>query len=199
MKYTMKEARVYIKKWETLEVEDLSPSKWLSVFRHTVKLPNGKVIDDFYVYQSNDAVMILPITKDGKVIFVRQYKHGSGEITIELPAGMVEDDVSPDKQVRMELKEETGYVADKLVELGKVGRATTKEKFKHYYYLATGLDNPGSTSFDENEQIETIEVPLSKLDDFCLSNNLPAETYALIYIAKTKYPELFAANSELKK
>ncbi len=102
-------------------------------------------------------------------------------------------------RLRWSLKEETGYKVDKLVALGKVGRATTKERFKHFYYLATGLDNPGSTNFDENEQIETIEVPLSKLDDFCLSNNLPAETYALIYIAKTKYPELFATNGELKK
>ncbi len=93
-----------IKKWEILEIEDLSPSKWLSVFRHTVKLPNGKIIDDFYVYQSSDAVMVLPITKDGKVVFVRQYKHGSGEITVELPAGMIEKNVSPKKQAKMELK-----------------------------------------------------------------------------------------------
>ncbi len=187
----MKNSKDSIKKWKILEIEDLSPSKWLSVFRHTVKLPNGKVIDDFYVYQSSDAVMVLPITKDKNVVFVRQYKHGSGEITIELPAGMIEPNVSPTEQARNELQEETGYVVDKLIDLGKVGRATTKEKFKHYYYLATGLENPGSTNFDEHEQIETIEIPLVELDEFALNNNLPAETYALLYIAKTKYPDLF--------
>jgi len=78
-----------IKKWELISEVDVSPSKWFPLFKDTVKLPDGKIVDDYYVSKLGDVAMILAITKTKELLFVRQYKHGVQEIILELPAGRI--------------------------------------------------------------------------------------------------------------
>ncbi len=83
-----------IQKWTLLKEEDVSPSPWFPVLKHTVKLANGNIIDDYYFSPLGDVVQVLPITKNNEVVLVKQYKHGMGQILIELPGGMQQKNTS---------------------------------------------------------------------------------------------------------
>ena len=83
---------------------------WLTVRHDRLELPNGNVIPDYYVLEYPPWVNIIPITEDGKIVMVTQYRHGIGRILTEIPAGVMEkEDVSPLAAAQRELMEETGY------------------------------------------------------------------------------------------
>ncbi|MCD7899502.1 MAG: NUDIX hydrolase [Bacteroides sp.] len=99
-----------IQKWEVLNSHYLFREPWFTARKDTVKLPNGHQIPSYYVLEYPDWVNIIAITKENKFIFVRQYRHGLGEINFELCAGICEpEDSSPLQSAQRELLEETGY------------------------------------------------------------------------------------------
>src|SRR5579859_1820143 len=98
-----------IQKWKLLSTKDVSPSKWFPIESRTYQLPNGKIIDDFTVTTLGDVAMILPITVDHKVVLVRQFKPGIGDILLQLPAGRIEKNHKDIRETaRHELEEEVG-------------------------------------------------------------------------------------------
>src|ERR1700733_14051622 len=108
-----------IQKWKRLKTEVALNNKWCTVHKDTVELPAGKIIDDYFVHIRPDVVLVFPITADGKVIMVRQYKHGAKEILLEFPGGIV--DTSEDSvhaAALRELREETGYFTADIEALG---------------------------------------------------------------------------------
>src|SRR5215218_10442004 len=101
-------------KWKVLESEYLFKEPWLTVRKDKCELPNGKIVPSFYVNEYPDWVNAFALTEDGKVIMVKQYRHGIGEVGIELPGGVVEPGESWQKGMERELMEETGYAFEKL-------------------------------------------------------------------------------------
>src|SRR3989344_1888754 len=103
-----------LKKWKLISEKDVSPSKWFPLFRDKVELPNGHVVDDYYLSKLGDVGMVIAVTKDKEVLFVNQYKHAAGEIIYELPAGRL-DNNTPLEGAKNELEEETGYVGNEFL------------------------------------------------------------------------------------
>ena len=89
---------------KNLKIFDLFKYKLVSPYSESEKKSF-----DFFVFQSVDWINILPITKDGKVVFVEQYRPGTDSITLELPGGMSNEDEEPIESAKRELKEETGF------------------------------------------------------------------------------------------
>jgi ADP-ribose pyrophosphatase len=85
----------------------------LKVYRDTVELPNGKAASREFIRHPG-AVAVVPITADGKIILVRQYRYPLGKAILEVPAGKLDQGEEPDHCARRELEEETGYVANQL-------------------------------------------------------------------------------------
>lgn len=100
-----------MKKWKTLDSEFLVDAPWLKVAKEKCELPNGKVIDDFYTLWQPDWVLILARTKDGKWIMTEQYRHGTGGLEVEFPAGIINAGESPEQAALRELQEECGYTS----------------------------------------------------------------------------------------
>lgn len=181
-----------LEKWELLEEYDISPSSWFPLFRHKVKLPNGRIVDDYYLSKVGDVSMIVPITIKKEIVFVRQYKHGAGEVIIELPAGRIKTGHKPGDVAVNELVEETGYHTDRLVHLGTILGEPSKDSFRVYGYLAKDLEIRYPQKFDDNEDIEVISVPVQKIDEMIKSGKIRAsDTIAFIKLAQLKAPELF--------
>ena len=95
--------------WDVLESAYLSRKPWLTLRRDRVRLPGGAVIDEYLVLEYPAWVSVVAVTSEGRVVLVRQYRHGLGRAGVELPAGVVEPgDPSPESAARRELREETG-------------------------------------------------------------------------------------------
>ena len=80
------------RKWEIIESEYLIRRPWLTARRDRVKLPTGVEIPEYYILEYPDWVNVIAITKEGKFVFIDQYRHGLGETNYEIPAGVAEPD-----------------------------------------------------------------------------------------------------------
>ncbi len=99
-----------IEKWKVLSSEYLFREPWLTVRRQRMELPNGAVVPAYYVLEYPAWVCVIALTKEGKMIMVRQYRVGIERVLRELCAGVVEpEDATFMDAAKRELSEETGY------------------------------------------------------------------------------------------
>src|SRR5436189_4912079 len=97
-------------KWKILSSEYLFRDLWFKVRKDICETPQGKIVDPYYVYEFPEWVTAVPVTEDGKIIMVRQYRHAIGEACIEFPGGcVVATDPEFETAIKPELPGETGY------------------------------------------------------------------------------------------
>lgn len=182
-----------LKPWKLLKTTDISPSKWFSIENREYQLPNGAIVDDFTVSTLGDVAMIIPITKSGEVVMVRQFKPGFGDIIIEFPAGRMESKhTSLEELAHRELEEETGIKSTNLEFYARLSASPTKGTEKTSCYLAKNVEFNSKQKFDRNEDIEVLTLLPSELDMLIASNQIQtAPTIAAWVIAKAKFPDIF--------
>src|SRR4030095_6776570 len=113
-------------KWKVLSSEYLFKDQWFKVRKEKCLTPSGKIVEPYYVYDFPTWVAALPITEDGKVVMVKQYRHAMGDISLELPGGCVDDtDKNYQSGIARELAEETGYTFSSYEYLGKISANTS--------------------------------------------------------------------------
>ena len=147
-----------------IESESIYKGKVLHLFRDKVELTDGR---SSYreVIRHNGAVCVLPLTDDGKVICVTQYRHAIGRMTLELPAGKLDSkEEDPLSAAKRELKEETGYESDKMTNLGVMHGSPAILDEAITMYLATGLHR-GEATPDDGEFLDVVTLPLGELVD----------------------------------
>lgn len=148
--------------WKVLESEYLHKEPWLTVRKEKCETPKGKIIPAFYVNEYPDWVNAYALTKEGKVVMVKQYRHGLHEIGIELPGGVSEEGETPEEACKREMMEETGYEFEKWEYLGKVcANPSTTNNYTHFF-VATGGVKVAGQNLDETEEVE---VTLKSLDE----------------------------------
>lgn len=184
------------KKWKLLSKKDISPSTWFPLERRSYELPNGHIVDDFVVTTVTDAVMVIPITKDKKVILANQYKPGLDEVVLEFPAGRVEPE-DTDIAVRgaHELEEEVGIHIDpkQLQKLAVLATFPTKGTEKLHIYLAHDVEFNSSQKLDVTEDIEVVSFTYDEFEDAILTGKVwNAVTIASWQLAKMKFPHIFS-------
>ena len=141
-------------KWRILKSEYLFNDLWFTVRKDRCESPSGKIIDPYYVYEFPPWVTAVAITREGKILFVRQYRHALGEVCIELPGGCVDpSDPSNEKAIARELLEETGYDFDSFEYLGKISANPSTNSNLMHMYLAKGGIKVKEQALDENEEL----------------------------------------------
>ena len=93
---------------------------FLRVRSDTVELPDGTIIENYFVRESRGFAIAVALTPERRIVLIRQYKHGIQQIVLELPAGMIDEGEAPDACVVRELAEETGYAGDPPELLGTI-------------------------------------------------------------------------------
>jgi ADP-ribose pyrophosphatase len=109
----------------------------------------------FYVLSTHHWTNVIALTRDQKALMVTQYRHGSGEISLEIPGGAVDaKDSSPLEAARRELLEETGYQASQWYSLGQVRPNPAILDNKCHLFLAVGAEPASDLKLDEAEELE---------------------------------------------
>lgn len=108
----------------------------------------------YYVLQVPAYVNVVAVTTEGKVVLIRQWRHGTRDVGVEIPAGLADPGETPVQAAARELREETGYVAERLTLLGSVQPNPAHQDNVSYTVLAEGCRRTAATAFDEGEDIE---------------------------------------------
>lgn len=183
-----------IKPWIVLEETDVSPSHWFPVRKQKAKLPNQLIIDDYYFSPLGDVVQVLPITSNNEVVLVRQYKHGLGEILIEVPGGMQQANKTLTQSAIAELEEECGIRAEEkeLVLLTKMAINPTKLQQVTYGYILFDAQFNTTQKPDATEQIELFVIPASEALKMVDDGRIwVTDSMNMILTAARKYPDVF--------
>ena len=146
-----------LQKWKTLKRKEVfSAQPWVKLFCDTVKLPGGRIIDDFYGVELPAFAMVCAQNEKGEMLFVRQYKHALGEVTLLFPTGFIETDESPEKAAKRELLEETGYTAGSMSFVGTFLKDGTRGCGRAYFFLAKNLKKKAKPVSDDMEISELV-------------------------------------------
>lgn len=180
--------------WKTLSSEYLFKDNWLRARKDRCQRADGKIIDPYYVLEYMDWVTALPVTSDGKVILVKQYRHALGEVSIELPGGCVDDtDAALEDAIRREMLEETGYSFETVHYLGRISANPSTNNNLMHMFVATGGVKVQEQQLDHNEEIEVMEVSFDELIQLIeekrivQSMHMSTIFYALRYLDKLGY------------
>ncbi len=119
----------------------------------------------FFRIDSVDWANIIPITPAGEVVMIRQFRHGLGRETLEIPGGLVDGDELPGVAAARELLEETGYQAGEVRELGAVSPNPALFGNRIHSFVATGCIKVAELHNDSAEQTFVELVPLAAIDE----------------------------------
>lgn len=170
-----------LKKWKVLKSAMVVNHQWCKVRQDKIELPNGNIIDDYFITVGPEVAQILPVTNEQEIVLVRQYRHGVGEILLELPAGAFNpDEESPEAAAIRELREETGYVAEKITPLAILHDNPSKATHKVHLFVAENAIKVGQQQLDITEEIDVVLVPLEAIrekitnGEICVSGTVAA-------------------------
>ena len=158
----MKGTDVWANVWDVLAREEVFAARpYVAVARERIRTPAGVIVDGFYEVELASFALCVPVAQDGRIVTLWEYKHGPRRYGLGFPAGFVEPNEDADVACRRELREETGYVAEALVPLGKYVDNGNQRGSMGHYFVAHGCERVGDPVIDD---LETGEVRLMTPD-----------------------------------
>ena len=149
--------------WHTKETAYPFVTNWLTIRQDRIEI-EGKGEIEYAYRESRGAVLIVPVTRDKRMVLIRQYRYTVDDWCLEVPAGGMHDreGIAPEEVAREELHEEAGATCDELILISAVysNNATTNEVM--HVYLATGVELSGTLSHEMTEQIEVVTMPTTE-------------------------------------
>ncbi|MCK5111906.1 MAG: NUDIX hydrolase [Thermoplasmatales archaeon] len=144
--------------WKTLVSKKKADFPLFKVFEDVVELPNGLKLDYYWV-EKIPVVVVLPVISD-KIVLVKQYRYPIKSISLELPAGHMKPNETPEECALRELKEETGFIAKKIEKLLSYHPSTEYSNQIYHMFIAKDLKD-GET---DRERYEIIDVEVMKTE-----------------------------------
>jgi ADP-ribose pyrophosphatase len=151
-----------IKEWKLVNSEidgDYNVFKVRAV--HAVS-PRTNRTGKFYTLETKDWVNIIAVTENKEVVMIRQYRHGSKEVSLEIPGGLVDED-HPEEAALRELLEETGFAGENTKYLGAVNPNPAIFGNLCHTYLVEKARKISRKNLDPDEDIEVVLVPVSDI------------------------------------
>jgi 8-oxo-dGTP pyrophosphatase MutT (NUDIX family) len=169
-----------VKPWRRIAAERLQRCRVFDLDRVRFAPPDGSEPRDYFVVDAPDWINVVPLTADGRVVFVRQFRFGVDAVTLEIPGGMCDGGEDPLAAARRELREETGYDSDELIDLGWVHPNPAVQTNRCHTFLARNARPAGPPEPQGDEAFEIVTVPLEAIPGLIRDG---AVTHALVVAA----------------
>ncbi len=167
--------------WKSGEPETIAETRIFRLLRKRATSPNDPSRSgEFVVIDSPDWVNVVALTDGGEVLIIEQFRHGTEEVTVEIPGGSVDPGEDPLAAGIRELREETGYGGGAAEIIGAVAPNPALLNNCCHTVLVRGVERQGAPQFDGLEEICTRLVPLEDVPELIRSG---AITHALVIAA----------------
>lgn len=158
--------------WTIMKDDVVADYDIFCVRKIAARPPHSDEAIDFHIVDGVDSVTTIPITADGRVILVEQYRHGSQQRSLEFPAGNVEGSEACEAAGLRELEEETGYRAKRQETIGKVFPDPALQRNTITIVAAYDCTPAGERDQDEGEDVHTRLVTPEELDSLIASGEI---------------------------
>lgn len=181
-----------LKPWKKISEETLMKNPWWQYILEHYELPDGKKAEYHRVHKE-DAVVIVPITEQGKIVLVRCYRPMVERIGLEFPMGTRENKHTIEQTALEELSQEAGYGAGKIEDIGALTVAHGIMDQWMYGFIAWDL-YPKQADPDETEEFEVYEFTVSELESKIRTGEIVDQhTIANWFLAKPRVLEIIDA------
>lgn len=152
------------KKWKELSSEVVLRAPFFKLFKKDFHRPDGTIVKNYYLIEKPSSVHIVAVTLDKKIILIKHYRPGLGEISIELPGGSIKTKETAAAGAGRELLEETGYEADSLLEISQFTQDTSRFiGCRCHLFMSRDLKKTERKKISqETKEIEVVEIGISE-------------------------------------
>ena len=169
-----------VKDWPRTASQELGDYRVFRLRQDTRLSPRTGKQHDFFVLDTGDWINVVPVTPENKIILIRQFRHGTEEVTLEIPGGMVDGDEAPVLSAQRELLEETGYEAEEMVHIGTVTPNPAILNNRCHTFLARNARYVTEPNMDGSEDIQVEVVEATKVPALIASGKI---SHALVIAA----------------
>ncbi|MEP1305151.1 MAG: NUDIX hydrolase [Balneola sp.] len=173
-----------IEPWLTTNEQVEYTTNIFKVLSRDMKISSENHKATFSIVEAPDWINVIALTDENEIVLVEQYRYGIEEPTLELPGGMVDPGEHPKETSIRELKEETGYAGNEVVNLGKVSSNPAILTNYTHTYLVKGCKQVADQKLDGNERINVHLMPLQKFLDMVADGEVH---HSLVVAAVAKY------------
>jgi 8-oxo-dGTP pyrophosphatase MutT (NUDIX family) len=151
--------------WPRVGPEEIVAVDFLRIRRYLARSPRTGSARRIAVIDTFEWVNVVALTPEDDVLLVRQFRHGTGSVSLEIPGGIVDPGEDPAHAAARELREETGYEGGPPIFLGSVEPNPAILSNHCRTYLIEGCRKVGGLELDPGEDIEVVTMPLAKISD----------------------------------
>lgn len=166
--------------WKLISSNRVVSSAWLSLRKDVCETSAGVTVDPYYVVDTPDWSQVFALNPAREVLVVRQYRHGAGIVTTELPSGRIDPGEDALTAAKRELREETGCASGNWQAIGIVPANPARQRTRAHGFIATDVAVVGEPKLDPTEDIETAFVSIGELVGLGQRGEVPAPHLACI-------------------
>ncbi|WP_221031159.1 NUDIX hydrolase [Actomonas aquatica] len=168
--------------WETLSSRIIHQDRWIHLRADSCRRHDGLVIEPFYVLEMSDFVHVLPVLEDGRLLLVRQWRHGGNTFSLELPGGMLDAGETPEQGARRELLEECGAEGSDWSLVHRFFPNPARQNNLFHAFLARGVRRISDQQLDGNEEIEIHAHTVAEVDAAIASGEFNQGNHIAAYL-----------------
>ena len=179
-----------IKPWKRKKVKQIADCRVFKVCESASVSPSTVKEHPFFFIESSDWVNVVPVTPANEVVCIRQFRHGSEKISLEIPGGLVDPGEDPVAAASRECLEETGYSTDELVSLGVLNPNPAIFSNDLHTFVAMNAKPVADISNTATEHTEVQLIPMEQISDLLVSGEIDhalvaATLWRLLYLLQS--------------
>ncbi len=160
--------------WKVLSTKDVFKTAIFKFRIDECELPDGRIMPNYYVIEFPDWVNIVPVTEDGKIVLVEQFRQAAGEIHLEIPGGTMDPrkGEDPKRAALRELAEETGYVPSDIRLVGVHQPNPAMQNNRMHTFIGFGCRLLQEPALDPFEDIRVVTKTIPEVVDMIFSGKI---------------------------